>query len=152
MGIDGCGLPAGAARCVESGPHIGHWTAKRLGTVYTEQAAEAVGLVRDGEVVAGVIYEAWNGASIQAHIVVEATLTRHYLWAIFHYPFEVCGVRKIICPVAVSNARSARLAERMGFACEARLTDCAPDGDIDLYTLARADCRFLGGSYRKIIA
>jgi hypothetical protein len=132
---------------IESGPHIGHWTAARLGTVFTPQAAESIGLVRGGQIVAGVIYENCNGTSIQAHIAVTGRLTPAFVAAIFHYPYRFCRVTTIICPVAVTNARSVRLVEHMGFTAAATLTDCHPDGDLVLYTLKATDCRFLEGRY-----
>jgi RimJ/RimL family protein N-acetyltransferase len=149
MGVDGRGLSTGVGRCVETGERIGLWTAERLGAVFDARAAEAIGLVCGERIEAGVIYENWNGASIMAHIVAEASLNRAFLRAIFHYPFEVCGVGKVICPVATTNIASARLAEHMGFTAEARLADCAPGGDVILYTLAKSACRFLGGRYGK---
>ncbi len=98
---------------------------------------------------ASVIYDNYNGASIMAHIVVEGRLTRAFLWAIFDYPYRVCSVEKIICPVEATNLRSRKLAENMDFAIEARLTDCHPNGDLLLYTLRKADCRFLTGRYHE---
>ncbi len=153
-----CGPPTGgsgpsartsgiAAATICSGPEIGHWTAARLGTVYTDQCASALGLVRNGEIVAGVIYENWNGKSLMAHMVVEGALTPAFIASIFDYAYRICGVAKVICPVAVTNKRSARLVEHMGFTAEATLTDCHPDGDLVLYTLRATDCRFLEGRY-----
>lgn len=144
MGLDGRGLSAGVGRCVASGQIIGDWVAARLGTVYDPHGPDAIGLRQGETVLAGVIYENWNGASIMAHIAVAGPLTRRFLFAVFHYPFEVCGVRKIICPVPASNSRSRRLAEHMGFSVEATLADAHPDGDLLLYTLTKSACRFLG--------
>lgn len=132
---------------IESGPHIGHWTAQRAETPFWEERHQALGLVKDGQIIAGVIYESFNGKSVLAHIAIEGRLTRYFLWAIFDYPYRICGVSKVICPVVVSNARSVRLVEHMGFTTEATLTDCHPEGDLRLYTLRREDCRFLEGPY-----
>lgn len=143
MGRDRCGLLPRLGRRVESGPRIGHWTAQKLGMGFHNETMTAIGLVHDETILAGVIYENWNRRSIMAHIVVEGRLTRDFVHAVFHYPFEICGVEKVICPVAHSNTRSSGLAEHMGFIPEARLADCSPDGDVVLYTLRRRDCRFL---------
>jgi hypothetical protein len=40
-----------------------------------------------------------------------------------------------------------KFVEKLGFAEEARITDAAPDGDIILYTLKKADCRYVGERY-----
>ncbi|KPL28563.1 MAG: hypothetical protein AMJ72_02760 [Acidithiobacillales bacterium SM1_46] len=126
---------------------MGHWTADRLETGFYAERSTALGLVKDGKIVAGVIYENWNRSSIMAHMVVEGRLTRKFLSAIFDYAYRTCGVNKVICPVYSDNHKSRKLVEKMGFVEEARLSDCQPNGDIVLYTLKRVDCRFLEGRY-----
>ena len=132
---------------IESGPHVGHWVAHRLEAAFWEERHIAIGLVRDGVIIAGVIYENFNTASITAHMVVEGRLTRSFIAAIFDYPYRICRVTTVILPVTKANTRSVRLVEHMGFTAAATLTDCHPDGDLVLYTLRRADCRFLEGPY-----
>jgi RimJ/RimL family protein N-acetyltransferase len=129
---------------VVTGDAVGHWTADRLGTAYWEAHSRAIGLERDGEIVAGCIFENWNGRSIMVHMAVRGRLTRAFIKAIFDYAYRVCGVSKVICPVDETNVRSQKLLQHMGFAEEARLRDCSLQGDIVLFTLRKADCRFLG--------
>jgi L-amino acid N-acyltransferase YncA len=101
-------------------------------------------LQKDGQTIAGVIYENWNQASIMCHIAVEGRMTKGYLKAIFAYPFEICKVKKIIVPVTSDNVKSLKFVTNMGFVEEARIKDGAPNGDIIFLTLAREKCRFLG--------
>jgi len=125
---------------------IGDWVAlKTKGTFHREDSV-AVGLLRGDEIVAGVIYEDWNGASIVCHIAA-TRLTPLYLAAIFHYPFVVCGATMIIAPIPDRNDRSVRLVQHMGFHEAARIQDAHPDGDILLYTLRDSECRFLEPRY-----
>jgi len=147
MGVNGCGVSDRLGWRIESGAEIGHWTADRLETGFYAERSTALGLVKDGKIVAGVIYENWNRSSIMAHMVVEGRLTRKFLSAIFDYAYRTCGVNKVICPVYSDNHKSRKLVEKMGFVEEARLSDCQPNGDIVLYTLKRVDCRFLEGRY-----
>lgn len=126
---------------------IGPWVASRIGGTY-QPGSVAIGLSRDGlGIVAGVLYEQWNGRSIVAHIAIDGRMTPAFVAAIFHYPFAHCGAEKIICPVASSNARSIALAESMGFSKEAEIKDADLRGDILLFTLRKSDCRFLGDKY-----
>jgi RimJ/RimL family protein N-acetyltransferase len=125
--------------------------AKRIRGGYFAERSQAIGLVRDGEIVAGVIYENWNQRSIMCHIAIEGRLTPVYLAAIFDYPFKVCEAEKIITPIASENLTSIKLVENMGFSEEARIKDAHPDGDIILFTLSRSACRFLGERYGKRI-
>ncbi len=145
MGLDGRGVSDGLGRrVIVSGDVVGRWTADRLGSAFWEGQHRAIGLEKDGVIVAGTIFEDWNGRSIMAHMVVEGRLTRDFISAIFSYAYGVCGVSTVVCPVDETNGRSIRLLEHMGFAEEARLRDCSPQGDIVLFTLRKADCRFLG--------
>jgi hypothetical protein len=132
---------------IESGTGIGQWVADKLGTVYSPEVSASIGLVKDENIVAGVIYENWNRRSITAHMVVSGKLTRSFIFAIFHHAFVTCGVHKVICPVNNTNTKSNSLVKNMGFVAEGRLKDCSPDGDIILYTLQKSDCRFLGEQY-----
>jgi hypothetical protein len=132
-----------------SGPVVGHWTAKRVNGAFFEGGATAIGLERDGKLVAGVMYENWNGKSLMAHMAVEGRLTRDFIGAIFTYPFITCGVNKIICPISAKNSKSIKLVLNMGFICEGKIADAHPDGDVAFYTLTRANCRFIGDRYGK---
>lgn len=106
---------------------------------------------RNGEIVAGVIYEKWNGVSCMCHIAIEGRMTPEYLAAIFDFPFVYGGLSKIIAPVSEGNEESIRFVEKLGFREEARLPDADPDGSILLYTMRRDQCRFIGDRYGKRI-
>jgi len=130
---------------------VGHWVAKRVRGGYFEGRSTAIGLERDEELGAGVIYENWNPRSIWCHIAVEGRLTPKYLAAIFDYPFNICQVDKIIVPVGSENDESLRLVKKMGFVEEGRIKDGRPDGDIVFLTLARDSCRYTGERYAERI-
>lgn len=132
-----------------TGPEAGHWVADRIEGGYFAERSEAIGLKRNGELVAGVIYEHFNHRSIWAHIAAEGRMTPAYLAAIFDYPFEVADVDKVICPVGSDNVKATKLVKKMGFTEEARIRDARPAGDIVIYTLCRGDCRFLGRRYKE---
>jgi len=128
---------------------VGHWVAARIEGGYHEERSRAIGLMKNGEYVAGVIYENWNKRSIFCHIAIDGQITPSYLAAIFDYPFNVCGVEKIIVSVFDTNAKSLTLVKKMGFKEEAKLQDAQPNGDIVLLVLNKSNCRFLGEKYGK---
>lgn len=131
-----------------TGPEVGRWIAERTDGSYSEDTASTLGLERDGKIVAGVMYENWNGRSLVAHMAVQGKLTRRYIGAIFRYAYNQCGVEKVILPVSNKNDKSNRFVRHLGFREEARIRDAAPNnGDIILYTLKKSDCRFLGERY-----
>jgi RimJ/RimL family protein N-acetyltransferase len=132
---------------IVSNESVGHWVAEKLGSGYFAACSNAIGLMKDNKLIAGVIYENWNRRSIMCHIAIEGRLTRLYVGAIFNYAFNVCNVEKIIVPVESHNLKSIKLIENMGFTEEGRIKDSQPNGDIILYTMAKGDCRFLGDRY-----
>ena len=148
MGLDGRGVSTRMGwHLIVSNELVGHWVAEKLGSGYFAPRSNAIGLMKDNKLIAGVIYENWNRRSIMCHIAVEGRLTRSYIGAIFNYPFNVCNVEKIIVPVESHNLKSVKLIENMGFTEEARIKDSQPNGDTILYTMTKGNCRFLGDRY-----
>ena len=107
----------------------------------------AIGLRRDGELVAGAVFEGFNGQNVWAHIAAipgARWLSRDFLRACFIYAFRVCGVQRVSGYVNESNLAARRFDEHLGFREEARLRGAAPDGsDVIVYVMWRQDCRFL---------
>jgi RimJ/RimL family protein N-acetyltransferase len=147
MGIDGHCVPTRLGWHIVQGAEVGVWVADRIAGEFYSETSSAIGLEKDGVIVAGVIYENWNRASIFCHIAIEARLTKAYLKAIFDYPFNVCNVKKIIVPVVSNHVKSIKLVTNMGFAEEARIVDGSQDGDIIFLTMTKENCRFLGVRY-----
>jgi hypothetical protein len=111
----------------------------------------AIGLRRNGELVAGAVYEGFNGRNMWVHLAGlpgRCWLNRRFLQAGFHYPFVLCGVDRLSGYVNASNTDARRFDEHVGFHEESRLKGAAPDGgDVILYVMWRQDCRFLGAHH-----
>lgn len=149
MGVNIGTLPAGVARRVVSNDYVGYWVAKKLDRGYFAERSTAIGLERDGKIVAGVIYENYCFSSVFCHIAVDGRLNSRFLHSIFDYPFNVCGVSKIIVAIAEDNHKSQKLVENMGFEVEAVIEDALPSGKMYFYTMSKKDCRFLSDQYVK---
>lgn len=130
-------------RNIVSGPEVGEWVAARAGGKYHADSAQAIGLERDGVIIAGVIFERYNGVSLWVHVAIEGRLTPSYLKAIFHYAFVVCDVEKVIGTVSSGNLKAIKFDENLGFTEEGRIKDAAPEGDIIIYTMTKSNCRFI---------
>lgn len=108
---------------------------------------KGVGLEKDGELIAGALYEGFNGQNVWAHLAGKPGkrwMNREFLWYGFHYPFNEMGVKRISGYVNASNTEARRLNEHFGYQEEARLKGAAPDGgDVILYVMWRENCRFL---------
>ena len=135
---------------IVSGSSVGSWVSDRLHTPWHGEGCESIGLSLRKRIVAGVIYENWNGASCVCHIAVEGPMTPAFIAAIFHYPFTYGGLKKIIAPVSEGNHKSVRFVQKLGFKLEAQILDASPEGSIVLYTMSAKECRFLGERYGQI--
>jgi len=124
---------------------IGPWVCDKSGGTWVQGRGKAIGWIKDETLVAGVLYEDFNGVNVVCHIAgVGNWATRQYLWTIFDYPFKQLKVNRITVPVADSNEKSKRFVEHLGFEREAILHDAHPDGDLILYKMTADKCRWLG--------
>ena len=105
----------------------------------------ALGWSRDGEVVAGAVFEGFNGVNMWVHLAGRPGghwLTRGFVSAAMRYVFGICGCRRLSAYVDESNLASRRFNEHFGFQQEARLKGAAKDGgDVLIYVLTREACR-----------
>ena len=152
MGINGHRVSTRMGWNIVSGPHVGAWvTAQTEGAFYPERSV-AIGLERDGKLVAGTVYENWNGKSVVCHIAWQR-VTPAYMAAVYDYAYNVANVDKIIGPISSNHTRALALVSKMGFSEEARIKDAAHDsGDIVLMTQTPDKCRFLERRYGQKIA
>lgn len=107
---------------------------------------KALGLEKNGELVAGVLYESFNGVNVWMHVAVApgARITRQYLHYCFYYPFVALGCKRLTGYVEASNEKARRFDEHLGFKPEAVLKGAARDGgDVILYVMHREDCRYV---------
>lgn len=110
------------------------------------QGSRGIGLERDGDLVAGIIYEGYNFQSIWAHIAAEPGsqwLNKEYLRFCCDYPFTVCKVRFVLGYMEAANLHALRFATHLGFKEECRIREAASDGgDILILKMDKAGCRY----------
>lgn len=124
---------------------VSQWVAEQCGSVWRSGREQALGLVEDGQILAGVVYDQWNFRSIGAHIAVLPGTwpTRTFIRAGFAYPFLQLKAEKIIGFVGEGNLAARRLDEHLGFVLEATLKAAHPTGDLLVYSMTRDQCRWL---------
>jgi hypothetical protein len=125
---------------------LGPWICDRLGTEWLSGRGSCIGLEEAGEIVAGVLFDSCNGASVMMHVAAipgKRWMTRELLWICFDYPFNQLGVKKIIGLVASRDESVIAFDTHLGFVHEATLKDAHPSGDLLLLTMTRAQCRWL---------
>lgn len=127
---------------------VGPWVCERAGGSWVNGRGSAIGLEHAGELIAGVLYEDWNGAHVVCHIAATGNwASRQYLGTIFDYPFNQLGVNRITVPVESANQACIRMVRHMGFEQEATLLRAGRTGDLLLFRLFKNDCRYLKGKY-----
>lgn len=108
---------------------------------------KGLGLEKDGELVAGVAYEGFNGHNVWMHVAAQPGgkwMTRDFLRYCFYYPFEELKVSRISGYVEASNKHALKFDLHLGFKPEARLSGAASDGgDVVVLVMRRGDCRYV---------
>lgn len=123
---------------------VGAWCAQRAGFIVHPTDA-AIGLERDGKLIAGVVYQDYNGVNIAMHVAAEGKnwLCREYLWFCFYYPFVQLGVKRVTGMTAGNNEIALRFQLNLGFEREFTMKDAHPDGDLVILKMTRDKCKWL---------
>lgn len=115
----------------------------------------ALGLERDGELVAGVLFTNYTRAAILMHVASDGSrswMTPGFLCASFRYPFIQLGCRRVTGLVRADNTAAQRFDEHLGFRREGILREGTTDGcDLILYGMLKSECRFLGEKLRAAL-
>ncbi|MBI0330727.1 GNAT family N-acetyltransferase [Burkholderia plantarii] len=129
-----------------------HFVAARTGEARYDDA-KAIGLAKDGELVAGVVFQGHNGPNLLMHFALDGSrhlITAAFVAAAFLYPFAMLGCRRVTGLVRVDNLDAQRLDEHLGFVREGVMRSAASDGtDFILYGMLRDECRYIRGRYLK---
>ncbi len=127
---------------------VGEWVRERVGLYESwGEWYQAIGLERDGELVAGVVYNFYSrGNDIAIHVASDGSrrwMTREFLRAVFRYPFIQLGVRRVTGYVPASNADARRFDEHIGFVQEGVMREAANGEDMVVYGMLARECRYL---------
>jgi RimJ/RimL family protein N-acetyltransferase len=132
------------------------WACERIGIRSFRKDAQAIGLERDGKLVAVVVYDTFSSCDCSMHVASDGSgkwLTRAFLRAAFLHPFVQWGYRRVTSPIAESNEKAIRFNKHLGFQQEGYHPYGAPDGALVTLGLLRENCRYLtirpGKEYEK---
>ena len=124
---------------------VGNWVCARLDSLFDEKTGVAIGQEFDGELIGGVAYDNYRGGSICMHVASSRSdwLNKAFLYAAFAYPFLQLNVNKVIGTVDRCNEQACMFDERLGFTLEAIIAGAGRNGDLLIYSMTRAQCRYL---------
>lgn len=127
------------------------WAEGKIGVSRFREAAKAIGLERDGELAAVVVYDGFSACDCNMHIASDGTgrwMNRALLVAAFAYPFVQLGLRRVTGLVPAKNAVALAFDSHLGFEFEGVCREALPDDDIVILGLLRRKCRFIPKEYR----
>lgn len=116
------------------------WLGDNTGTTGYDMVA-AIGLERDGELVAVTGYNNFTDKACHVHFCIDSgvMVPRRYLWFVHYYPFMQAGLDVLIAIMPDINEKILRLAQHLGYSLRTYLDDAG----LMLYTLNKNDCKFL---------
>lgn len=122
------------------------WALERIGIGQFREDAKAIGLERNGELVAVCAYDTFSPRDCQMHIASDGTgrwLTREFLVRSFAYPFIQCDLPRVTGIVAAKNRAALKFDHHLGFRTEGYCPLALPDDDAVILGLLRRECRFI---------
>lgn len=127
------------------GDDVARWVVERIGGQYFPGSGQGIGWSKNGELVAGVLFDNYIGGSVQMHVaaVGKRWMVREYLNYCFKYPFDQLGVKKIVGLVDSMNSAALNFDRHLGFVEEAVIAGAGREGDIVILSMTRDQCRFL---------
>lgn len=109
---------------------VGAWVAERVEQTASWGSYYAMGAERDGELVAGVVVNNYNGANATCHVCIEkpGKDTLALFRAVADYAFNQCGLKRLTGMVPASSPEVLAFDLHMGWREEFVMQDAAPDG------------------------
>ena len=126
---------------------VGKRVAERVGRTDPWTTAAALGLEKDGELVAGIVIDGYTPkARGSMHCAIDRHgMSKEFLFSCFDYAFNFLDLKVLLNPVSAKNEASLRFTKHIGFTELCRIPQ-AWDGteDLVLFQMQRSDCRWLG--------
>lgn len=127
---------------------VGQWVADRVEQTASWGSFYAMGTERDGELVAGIVCNNFNGSNATVHIAVEKP--GKDMIALFRafcdYAFNQCKLKRITGLVPADLPKVLEFDKKLGFEHEFVMKDAAPGGaDLHVLVMRPETCRWLKG-------
>lgn len=127
------------------------WARERIGLSGFRRDAYSIGLERDRELVAVVVYDGFSDADANMHIATDGSkrwMNKELLLAAFAYPFNQLGLRRVTAMVPAKNTAALEFDEHIGFVREGYHPKALPGDDLISLGLLRENCRWIAKEYR----
>lgn len=128
------------------------WAAERIGIESFRRDACTIGLERDGEIVAVVVFDTFSKVDCNIHIASDGTaawMTKSLLLATFAFPFTQLKLNRITGVIPAKNTQAIAFDENLGFVREGYCPKALPDDDVVIMGMLRETCRFIPKEQRN---
>lgn len=117
------------------------WIGDRTGSVGYD-VIQAIGLEKNGELVAVTGYNNFTEKSCQVHLCIDKGVypTKEYLWFVHYYPFVQAGLNVMLAIMPQANDRIIRLAQHLGFVLKVWLDEA----ELMVYAMSKNSCKWIG--------
>ena len=126
---------------------VTEWVRQRLDNSHFGPAT-AIGLVKDGKIIAGVVYHNYRLNGLEMSIATEDRYwaNRRTLKTFFAYPFNQLNCDRVTALVLEDNIKSRDMVNRLGFKKEGILRKAMNGKDIYIYGMLKDECKWIGGT------
>lgn len=122
------------------------WACDKIGVGQFKRDAYTMGLERDGELVAVVIFDGFSQVDCNMHIASDGTkawMNKSLLLAAFAYPFTQLGLNRVTGLVPASNKEAIAFDMNLGFEHEGYHRRALPNDDLVTLGMLKSNCRFI---------
>jgi RimJ/RimL family protein N-acetyltransferase len=124
---------------------VGEWVAERIGQTGSWGDFYAMGIEKDGQIIAGVVFHNYNGANAVCHVAVDkpTKLLVPFLHHLADYAFNHCKLKRLTGMVPTDKPGVIAFDKHLGFEEEFVMKDGAPGADIMVLVMWPDKCRWL---------
>lgn len=124
---------------------IGAWVAQQVGQGADWGSFYSLGVVDDDEVIAGVVFNNFNGANATCHIAIAryTRLTPAMIRAACDYAFNYAKLKRLTGMVPSNEPQILAFDKHLGFEEEFVMKDGAPGADMHVLVMWPDTCRWL---------
>jgi hypothetical protein len=124
---------------------VGAWVAQKVGQSSDWGSFYAMGVEQNGEIVAGIVMNNFNGANATCHIAVDKpSKAMIKLFQEFcNYAFNFCKLKRITGMVPSNEPHIIAFDKHLGFEEEFVMKDGAPGADMHVLVMRPDTCRWL---------
>jgi RimJ/RimL family protein N-acetyltransferase len=124
---------------------VSEWVAQKVGHIGSWGEYYAIGIEADGQIVAGVVINNYNGANATCHIAISkrTKLLVELFYHVCNYAFNHCKLKRLTGMVPSNEPHILAFDKHLGFEEEFVMKDGAPGADMHVLVMRPDTCRWL---------